>query len=162
MIEPRREAGAPVERRDGDDGGRGRRGHHDDARRSPVDTAAAAADGVWAAGADAGGISTGGCASGLAARSSSAASPPRRPLDASLERPVAGRRRGGSSPGRGDEADLHDHEAARVLDLDRRPGAGGSPVALGELVARRSSRRRGDGRSCRRPSRQIYPAAAAT
>ena len=66
MIESAREAGAPVERRDGETVVEVVAGITTTLGGLAVDTSARAADGVWVAGADAGGISTGGWASGLA------------------------------------------------------------------------------------------------
>jgi fumarate reductase flavoprotein subunit len=66
MVESAREAGAPVERRDGETVVEVVAGITTTLGGLAVDTSAQAADGVWVAGADAGGISTGGWASGLA------------------------------------------------------------------------------------------------
>jgi succinate dehydrogenase/fumarate reductase flavoprotein subunit len=66
MIESARGAGAPVERRDGETVVEVVAGITTTLGGLAVDTSARAADGVWVAGADAGGISTGGWASGLA------------------------------------------------------------------------------------------------
>ena len=66
MIESAREAGAPVERRDGETVVEVVAGITTTLGGLAVDTSARAADGVWVAGADAGGISTGGWTSGLA------------------------------------------------------------------------------------------------
>jgi succinate dehydrogenase/fumarate reductase flavoprotein subunit len=66
MIESAREAGASVERRDGETVVEVVAGITTTLGGLAVDTQARAAEGVWVAGADAGGISTGGWASGLA------------------------------------------------------------------------------------------------
>jgi len=66
MIASAREAGAPVERRDGETVVEVVAGITTTLGGLAIDTSARAADGVWVAGADAGGISTGGWASGLA------------------------------------------------------------------------------------------------
>jgi len=66
MIESAREAGAPVERAEGETVVEVVAGITTTLGGLAVDTSARAADGIWVAGADAGGISTGGWASGLA------------------------------------------------------------------------------------------------
>jgi hypothetical protein len=66
MIESAREAGAPVERGEGETVVEVVAGITTTLGGLAIDASARAADGVWVAGADAGGISTGGWASGLA------------------------------------------------------------------------------------------------
>jgi succinate dehydrogenase/fumarate reductase flavoprotein subunit len=66
MVESARAAGAPVERTDGETVVEVVAGITTTLGGLAVDTSARAAEGVWVAGADAGGISTGGWASGLA------------------------------------------------------------------------------------------------
>ena len=66
MVEAARAAGTSVERRDGETVVEVVAGITTTLGGLAIDTQACATDGVWAAGADAGGISTGGWASGLA------------------------------------------------------------------------------------------------
>ena len=66
MIEAARAAGAPVERRDGETAVEVVAGITTTLGGIAIDACGRAADGVWAAGADAGGISTGGWSSALA------------------------------------------------------------------------------------------------
>lgn len=66
MVEAARAAGTSVERRDGETVVEVVAGITTTLGGLAIDTEARVADGVWAAGADAGGISTGGWASGLA------------------------------------------------------------------------------------------------
>jgi hypothetical protein len=66
VIEAARAAGAPVERRDGETAVEVVAGITTTLGGIAIDTSGRAADGLWAAGADAGGISTGGWSSALA------------------------------------------------------------------------------------------------
>ena len=66
MVDAAREAGAPVERRDGETAVQVRAGITTTLGGLRIDADARVADGIYAAGADVGGISTGGYASGLA------------------------------------------------------------------------------------------------
>ena len=113
--------------------GSGRRRDHDDPRRHPGRRAGRVADGLWAAGADVGGISTGGWSSALAAALVLGKPPPRTPSATpcygSVRRP-GGRRRAARRPAAA-RAELRDGEARALVQLDRRSRRGRLAVALG-------------------------------